>query len=481
VFTVAAARPAYWRMTSLDTFNGTGWSLNNTFGGSGSRLSASSLPENGPSSSLQALYRITALSTIWLPAAYRPARITGASGWSWSPESATLITSKSTSDNMTYTVVSAVPAAGPAVLAAAPPPQGPGFDRYLQLPASLSPLVRRLAFEITANVSTPYTKALAIQNYLRGPLFHYSLTAPADDSPDALLNFLTVSREGFCQQFAASYAALARVVGLPTRVAVGFTEGTLEGDGLYHVLDADAHAWPEVYFQGVGWTAFEPTPGRGSPDPTAQADTGVRPAQAVLAPPTTTPSTVPSTSIPHASAPLTTPAPVVRHHHAGLAGWLRVILFLLMSSGVGALILATGAGTSWGLAAWLRRRRRRRARTAASRVQVAWAEARETLDVGGSASETPTEYARRAATVTALAPEGRVALDQLVATVSLSRYGPGGTSDAAADAAAAAAGSLSREVRRRLGWWLWAGRRSRPSSAVRALDPIDQDPIDPID
>src|SRR5207249_2988050 len=95
-------------------------------------------------------------------------------------------------------------------------------------------------------------------------------TAPPGGSVDALDDFLFGSRRGYCEQFAGAYAALARSVGLPTRVAVGFTPGTYdEATGVWRVTTREAHAWPEVYLSGVGWTAFEPTPGRVLPDPNA--------------------------------------------------------------------------------------------------------------------------------------------------------------------------------------------------------------------
>jgi transglutaminase-like putative cysteine protease len=70
-------------------------------------------------------------------------------------------------------------------------------------------------------------------------------------------------RRGYCEQFAGTYAAFARVLGLPSRVAIGFTPGERRDDGRYYVQGKHAHAWPEIYFEGVGWVPFEPTPGRG--------------------------------------------------------------------------------------------------------------------------------------------------------------------------------------------------------------------------
>jgi Transglutaminase-like superfamily/Domain of unknown function (DUF4129) len=116
-----------------------------------------------------------------------------------------------------------------------------------------------------AGAQTPYDRALALQNYLRNPPFVYDQTVGPGAGADALATFLFQTRRGYCEQFAGSFAALARAVGLPTRVAVGFTWGAQDPEEptLYRVRGVHAHAWPEVYFHGYGWVPFEPTPGRG--------------------------------------------------------------------------------------------------------------------------------------------------------------------------------------------------------------------------
>jgi hypothetical protein len=109
---------------------------------------------------------------------------------------------------------------------------------------------------------------LAIMDHLTDPAtFEYSENVDLRDDSDALLSFLTKSRRGFCQQFAASMAVLVRALGYPARVAVGYRTGTASGDS-YLVSSHDAHAWVEVYFPGYGWLSFEPTPRR--PNPIAQ-------------------------------------------------------------------------------------------------------------------------------------------------------------------------------------------------------------------
>jgi transglutaminase-like putative cysteine protease len=133
---------------------------------------------------------------------------------------------------------------------------------YYDLPSSLPSEIRNLAQDVTALATTPYDKAIALKNWFRAN-FEYSLTAKGGHSNDAMLNFLSI-KKGYCEQFSGTFAAMARSIGLPTRVIVGFTQGQLRSDGLYHVAGRDAHAWDEVWFDGFGWVLFDPTPGRGA-------------------------------------------------------------------------------------------------------------------------------------------------------------------------------------------------------------------------
>jgi len=276
VFTVRSELPAYWRLTSLDQFDGTIWSSNERYAANRGRLT----PSTGlVGTELKQEVTVSGLASIWLPAAYRPAAVTGVTGLSYSPGSASLITRLDTSNGLTYTITSIVPETSAERLRRAPSSEAGGselgvdYERYTRLGGSASPRVKQLAIDLAAGKANPYEKALALQNHFqKGGRFRYSLEAPAGHSGSAIDRFLFQSRVGYCEQFAGSYAVLARLMGLPTRVAVGFQPGT-ERDGTFSVQDKDAHAWPEVYFEGIGWTAFEPTPGRGNP----QADeyTGV--------------------------------------------------------------------------------------------------------------------------------------------------------------------------------------------------------------
>jgi transglutaminase-like putative cysteine protease len=296
VFTVQTTQPSYLRITALSTFTGTGWSLDDTYRPVDGTLptadsGANALPaDTGTTETVTATVRVSALDSLWLPAPYRPFRVTGVSGLSFSAAAGSIITNKSTSDGLVYTVTSHVPSPTTGELAASgwADRSQPSLRKYLDLPASVPRDLGVLAQQHTQGARNPYQAALMLQDWLRSPPFTYSLDVPADESANALVDFLTRTQAGFSQQFATAFVVLAREIGLPTRVAVGFTQGTPDTQGVYHVTDADAHAWPEVWFNGVGWVAFEPTPGRGSPAPSAQAVTGVPTAQAASAPVATT-------------------------------------------------------------------------------------------------------------------------------------------------------------------------------------------------
>jgi hypothetical protein len=135
---------------------------------------------------------------------------------------------------------------------------------YYELPDGFPDVARDAAQFTTREAVTAFDKMIALQNWFRTQ-FEYDLNVQLGNSNDAIESFLLYKR-GFCQQFAGTFAAMARSLGLPARVAVGFTQGLLGNDNRYHVFGRNAHAWPEVWFDSAGWVAFEPTPGRGSGD-----------------------------------------------------------------------------------------------------------------------------------------------------------------------------------------------------------------------
>jgi hypothetical protein len=144
--------------------------------------------------------------------------------------------------------------------AAGAPPAYLGED--FSVPADYrTPKMMRLFHHIIAGRTTAYGKAVAIQQWFTAPgRFKYTLHVSPSQSPSALIDFLTKSRQGYCQQFAFAMAVLARLAHIPARVVVGYTQGSFIGNSTYQVKTSDAHAWPELYFTGYGWLRFEPTP-----------------------------------------------------------------------------------------------------------------------------------------------------------------------------------------------------------------------------
>ncbi len=123
-----------------------------------------------------------------------------------------------------------------------------------------SPYARtyELARRLTADAETPYDAVRAIERHLRTG-YNYSPNVPNSTYP--LAAFIEEDLAGYCQQFAGSMALMSRMVGIPSRVVSGFAPGSFDSERqLYEVRDFDAHSWVEVYFRGIGWVVFDPTP-----------------------------------------------------------------------------------------------------------------------------------------------------------------------------------------------------------------------------
>jgi hypothetical protein len=120
--------------------------------------------------------------------------------------------------------------------------------------------LRQIARARTAGATTPLQRAQDLESWFHSD-FGYTLR-PDLRGTHWLPTFLTTEQRGFCSQFAWAFAVLARLVGIPSRIAVGYTGGVpVPGSGdTWRVTTADAHAWPELYFTGEGWLRFEPTP-----------------------------------------------------------------------------------------------------------------------------------------------------------------------------------------------------------------------------
>jgi transglutaminase-like putative cysteine protease len=271
LFLVTAEGPAYWRLTSLASFDGRDWtparadSVTLADEGSPGRYQYRSSAPPSRLKEIRQRYEIIGLGGSLLPAASHAADI----GLDPSSErdrddlevdtgSGAIMLDGGLLQGLRYEVESLVPQASFRDLTrAAVADPGP---LYTTLPASLSPEVTDLTQRWVADESTPFEQLVAIQDRLR--TFEYSLDVEPEDSADYLTTFLTQTRRGYCQQFATAFAVMARILGYPSRVSVGFLTGspTQEVTGQYLVTGSEVHAWPEVYFADYGWVAFEPTP-----------------------------------------------------------------------------------------------------------------------------------------------------------------------------------------------------------------------------
>ncbi|MBA9045351.1 DUF3488 and DUF4129 domain-containing transglutaminase family protein [Streptomyces griseofuscus] len=257
----------YLRIVSLDDFDGTTWKpaqrhivgVPNTF--------------PAPSGLSPDVRRDTQRTTVtaadwyaqdWLPMPYPPSKVQIGGSWRYEPVGMTLVGDHGqTTRGKTYQVTSldVRPTAGE--LATAPEPPAALRREYTKVPGTLPKVVARTAREVTAGAKNHYEEAVRLQDWFSTDGgFQYDTQVAVGSGPDAIASFLK-KKQGFCVHFSFAMAAMARTLGIPARVAVGFAPGTPQADGSVAVSLKDAHAWPELYFQGVGWTRFEPTPTRG--------------------------------------------------------------------------------------------------------------------------------------------------------------------------------------------------------------------------
>ncbi|GGX40093.1 transglutaminase TgpA family protein [Streptomyces chartreusis] len=292
----------YLRIVSLDDFDGTTWQP--------SKRSIEAVPDKFPTPfGLGADVKRAEVETTvsaadwyaqnWLPMPYPPSAVDIRGNWRYEPLGMTVVGDRrQTTRGATYTVRSLDVQPTADQLAGAPEPPAALKREFTRLPDSLPDVVGRTAREVTDGATSHYEQAVKLQEYfsITGG-FQYDTDVKVGSGPEAIARFLR-DKEGFCVHFSFAMAAMARSLDIPARVAVGFAPGTPQGDGSVSVGLRDAHAWPELYFEGVGWTRFEPTPTRGSVPSYTQADTPgstlpdvARPSQSTSTGPSATPST----------------------------------------------------------------------------------------------------------------------------------------------------------------------------------------------
>jgi transglutaminase-like putative cysteine protease len=260
MFVVDATAPSYLRLSTLARFDGEVWGLPEFVL---SRVDRGlSTPRDGDVEIRQTI-RIVDLGGVLVPAAADPVAATGSDDLRWSADSSTLVKiGGNLESGEVYEIVSTSPRFDVGDLQVATS-RTPGDLIYLELPDDVPASVGTLARNVTDGATTPYETALTLQDWFRTE-FEYSLEVQAGHGNAAMESFLQ-DRVGYAEQFAGTYAVMMRLLGIPARVAFGFTPGVDAGDQGASVLGEHAHAWPEVWFDGLGWVPFEPTPGIGAP------------------------------------------------------------------------------------------------------------------------------------------------------------------------------------------------------------------------
>jgi hypothetical protein len=361
----------------------------------------------------------------FLPMPYPARSVSVAGDWRSDPRSLTMFSAQSLS-GLSYTTVSREVSPTPQQLQQSGEIPNSISTNYLSVPSSFQPL-QKLAERITSGQGTFYGQAVALQRWFtESGKFTYSLNAQQPDSAKALIDFLTKNRQGYCQQFAFAMAVLARLLDIPSRVAVGYTEGSPIGHDRWDVRTSDAHAWPELYFQGAGWLRFEPTPSGSEGQATARQPAYTLP---------------PQTAVPDGTQNITNPGPTasppgVKQGDSGALAKLGH----LSARGTDGGASAGHSGPIWLIVVAVvivllitprlvrsltRRRRWSRAAGDGPRAQAAWLELLDDLTdykVAWSASESPRALGSRLTRTLRLSPEAAAALARIVQATERARY-----------------------------------------------------------
>ena len=285
-YRTTATEPPYLALLTLDDIKGTSWLPRPVEADPEKSVDAIADPP-GLSAQVARTDAITSIgidgvNTDLLPVPVPATSIAGLTGqWSWSNETRAISSSRSSTIGQRYTVTSLEIQPTREQLREAGGRYPAGIEPSLLVPEDTPAIIGETAAAVAQGTESSYDAAVAVQDYLRGNDFSYDTQAPVEDgydggSAEVIATFLEVKR-GYCVHFSSAMALMARTLGIPSRVALGYLPGTrtstvIGGLNRYDVTSDDLHAWPELYFVGVGWVPFEPTPGRGSVPDYAQPE-----------------------------------------------------------------------------------------------------------------------------------------------------------------------------------------------------------------
>ena len=514
LFRVRAERAAYWRLVTLTYFDGNSWHPEFQRLGLTNNRVASEVPAPVPGDTLLQTFDIEGLEGGQLPAAVLPETVTFEGNNAdaaedlveFNPNTGDIETSTPLTENVSYRVQSLVPDVSFNDMMKAEvvtsdefgpdPTRFPYLDsNVFRVPTAFCPdpaecqdnpaelrrtRIYRIAQRWTKDADTPFEKMLALQNRFRGE-FSHQLPGPTEirgdvevepsASADYLVEFLTENRVGYCQQFATAFAVLARMLGYPARVSVGFLPGetNLNDPTRFTVRGNDAHAWPEVFFRDVGWVQFEPTPRSEAPPP---AYTQQRvPGQGVN-PPELEPNGARAgagqqdTRAERRNRGLDAPARRRAAEARRQEAWQRAFLRLATIAGLIVLLFLAAVPA---LKAFVKRRRYARAAGPDQIAHAAFADfEQEAADLASARApaESPNAYVARLVRLHEV--EGRSAT-RLALLLQEAAYAPAPVTDAQAAEAKRLARVLRRDLWSRATWWERTERLFSPTLVLAEL------------
>ncbi len=440
------------RLAVMSDYDGVTWRVGATY-----RPAGRTLPEppfEKPGETLPQQITIAELRGKLLPVIPTARQIDGVRV-AYDQATGTIIRPEGLVPGLAYSVVSQQDKPNLSDLPAAEVPNAETMARYLALGKGVPDDMTKLAEKLASANGAPYARALAVEQYLA---LHYRLdpNAPSGHAYPNLNFFLFKppghgGQKGTSEQFAAAFAVLARLMNLPSRVVVGFTAGA----GTREVVAGDALAWPEVYFNNIGWVAFQPLPKGDTPPKPPEEEFKPEPEKSEEPPP---PSEAPVPTLAETTPQSTDDGGA----GAGGPGTANIAL-IVGASGAGQLVLALIVLVLLVVFGRARLRRERlNAGTPSERVRGAWLEVADAMQLAGreapdhlTAQEVSSHAAAAAArirgkhTVRLAAP----AIDELAQEVNRAVFAPEMTTEQRAEIARARAVNYISELKARRSWW----------------------------
>jgi transglutaminase-like putative cysteine protease len=434
--TTLGPKPTYLRISVLSRFSGSQWTPGDREIPESQAATGALPPLDGvaldvPRREFKYDVRVGPdFASTWLPTAAQTTRIAAGNDWRYDLNTRDVIAAREgiTTADSTYDYTGVQLEYDADRMNSAVSGAGSVAGIFTEVPSTLNNEIRRLAASITADAPTRFQKAQVLQQWFRedgGFRYDLSEVPSAGDGSADLLAFLN-DRVGYCEQFAASMAIMARIIGIPSRVAVGFLEPERATNGSWEFSSRDLHAWPELYFPGSGWVRFEPTPQARTSQPPDYTE-----AQFAEVPETPTPSAArPSEDLPQRGAEAGADA-ASDDSSASSIPWVPIVAGLLGLAVVGLLLLTPR------LVRTARRRRRLdgdvedlwlELRDVAIDLGHAWPTGRSPRRAGewlGHLLATPVHDGSRPDRPRRgrdQAPEAAQALDRLVSALERSRY-----------------------------------------------------------